>query len=167
VRWRARKADSSKTPGIILKGAGDMKGYLNFFTILGILFLGGAAIAYFSGASFRDKAVLTTGTVTGFTVSVDSEDNSESYCPQVRYQTKSGETFTYFSNFCSSPPGYEVGEKVEIFYDPENPDKGQIKGFWSQYLLVTIFSCIGLPLAILGIWAGIPAKGKSVKDKKE
>jgi hypothetical protein len=143
-----------------------MKPYLNFLTILGLLFVAGAGIAFALGNSFRSKAELATGRVTGFTVSVDSEDNSETYCPQVRYETSSGEGVTYNSNFCSSPPAYEVGEEVEIYYDPAAPEQAQIKGFWSQYLLVTIFSCIGLPLLAVGIWLGIPSKDKSGKDKK-
>lgn len=138
-----------------------MKQFFNFFTLLGLLFLGGAAIAYFVGASFREKAELITGTVTGFSVSVDSEDNSEAYCPLVRYTTRSGKDYTYDSNFCSSPPAYDVGEQVEIYYDPDDPGSGQIKGFWSQYLLVTIFSCIGLPLAGLGVWIAIPSKTRA------
>jgi hypothetical protein len=140
-----------------------MKQFFNFFTWLAILFLGGAAIAYFVGASFRAKAELATGTVAGFSVSVDSEDNSQTYCPQVRYTTKTGQDFTYNSNFCSSPPAYEVGEEVEIYYDPADPGSGQIRGFWSQYLVVLIFSCIGLPLAVLGIWSAMPSKDRKGK----
>lgn len=133
-----------------------MKGFLNLFTIIGLLLLGGAGIAYYRGAALRDRAELVSGTVTGFRVSVDSEDNSESYCPDVRYATRSGENLTYHSNFCSAPPAYDVGEQVEIYYDPADPENAQIKGFWSQYLLVTIFGCIGLPFAAIGIWAGMP-----------
>ncbi|HEY2981571.1 MAG TPA: DUF3592 domain-containing protein [Anaerolineales bacterium] len=141
-----------------------MKGFLNFFTILGVILLGVAGILYNMGNSFRSKAELTTGTVTGFSVSVDSEDNSESYCPQVRFRTTGGQDVTYFSNFCSSPPAYDVGEKVELYYDPQNPESAQLKGFWSQYLVVTIFACIGLPFAAVGVWIALPSKAK--KEKK-
>ena len=137
-----------------------MKGLLNFATILGVIFLGVAAILYNMGNSFRSKAEQTTGTVTGFSVSVDSEDNSESYCPQVRYRTKSGQDVTYFSNFCSSPPAYDVGEKVELYYDPQDPERVQLKGFWTQYLVITIFACIGLPFAAVGVWLALPSKTK-------
>jgi hypothetical protein len=142
-----------------------MKPYLNFFTILGLLFLGGAGIAFYLGESMRSRAELTTGTVTGFSVQVDSEDNSQTYCPQVTYRTRSGEQRRYDSNFCSSPAAYDVGEQVELYYDPNDPDSAQIKGFWSQYLVVTLFACMGLPLTGLGVWIGMPAK-KSGGPKK-
>jgi len=138
-----------------------MKTFFNFFTILGLLFLVGAGIAYAVGKNLRDKAELVTGTVTGFRISVDSEDNSETYCPQVRYRTRGGRDLTYDSNFCSSPPGHDVGEQVQIYYDPEDPERAQVKGFWSQYLVVLILACIGLPFAAIGIWSAIPARRKA------
>jgi hypothetical protein len=127
-----------------------MKKFLNFFTGMGLFFIGIAAIIYLVGVSFRSNAELTTGAVTGFSTVTDSDDNSQTYCPIVQFSTETGQQVTYYSSTCNSPPAHQVGDQVEIYYDPENPEKAQIKGFWSQYLVVTILSCIGLPFVLFG-----------------
>jgi uncharacterized membrane-anchored protein YitT (DUF2179 family) len=103
-----------------------MKKFLNLFTGFGLLMVGIAAIIYMSGVSFRNRAELTTGTVTGFS------------------------TVIHNSHVCNSPPAHQVGDQVEIYYDPENPGKAQVKNFWSQYLVVSILGCIGLPFVLFG-----------------
>jgi len=127
-----------------------MKKFLNFFTGIGLFLMGIALIIYLVGASFRSNAELTTGTVTGFSTVTDSDDNSQTYCPIVQFSTETGQQVTYHSSTCNSPPAHQVGDQVEIYYDPEDPEKGQIKGFWSQYLAVTILSCVALPFILFG-----------------
>jgi hypothetical protein len=117
---------------------------------VGGLLLAIAGYLFFRGQYLERNGELVTGTVTDFSVSTDADDNSESYCPQVRYTTKAGQTLTYDSNFCSSPPAYDVGQKVELYYDPKKPEDVQMKGFWVQYLTIVILGCIGLPILAFG-----------------
>jgi hypothetical protein len=127
-----------------------MKKFLNLFTGFGLLMVGIAAIIYMSGVSFRNRAELTTGTVTGFSTVTDSDDNTVTYCPSIRFATSTGQEVIHNSHVCNSPPAHQVGDQVEIYYDPENPGKAQVKNFWSQYLVVSILGCIGLPFVLFG-----------------
>ena len=137
-----------------------MKKYLNFVTVMGLFLIGIAAIIYLVGSSFRSNAELTTGTVSGFSTVTDSDDNSQTYCPIVQFSTETGQQVTYYSNTCNSPPAHQVGDSVEIYYDPENPEKAQIKGFWSQYLAVIIVGCIGLAFTLFGSMITIGSSSK-------
>jgi len=127
-----------------------MKKVINFFTGLGLLLLAIAAIVYLVGSSFRSQAELTSGTVSGFSTVTDREDGSQTYCPFVKFTTGFAQEATYESQVCNSPPAHQVGDQVQIYYDPENPESAQIKDFWSQYPVVTILSFIGLPFVLLG-----------------
>ena len=127
-----------------------MRKFFNFFTGIGLFLVGIAVIIYVLGVSFRSNAELTSGTVSGFSTVTDSDDGSLTYCPMVKFTTNIGQQVTYDSHVCNSLPAHEVGDQVQIYYDPENPQSAQIKDFWSQYLVVTILACIGLPFVVFG-----------------
>ena len=142
----------------------QMKGYLNFFTVLGALFLIAAGVVYSQGSSMRQSAVLTTGIVIGTSVSTNSDDIT-SYCPQVEFTTGDGRKVVHSPNVCSTTQEYENGEQVEIYYDPAAPDKAQIKGFWTEYGITTLLGGIGLPILAVGIFAGWLASPSARKSK--
>lgn len=53
----------------------------------------------------------------------------------------------------SSPPAYDIGEKVNVYYDPDDPlntDKPVIAGFLEQHFVGLILGFIGLVFAGLG-----------------
>ena len=115
---------------------------------LGLLVISG--VMYLINAIFISRAELVDGTVTLINTSFDSDYNSTTYCPLVRYITKAGQTLTYDSDVCSSPADYKVGDQVQVYYDPQNPGKAQIKNFWSQYLQSITMGGLGLPFVGLG-----------------
>lgn len=142
-----------------------MKAIKNFFpALLGLGFLIAAGIVYANGAAFRDKAENVTGTVTGMSVSTNSEDIT-SYCPQIQFTTQAGQDITYHPNVCSTSPEYENGDQVEMYYNPENPEEAQMKGFWTQYGIVTLPGGIGLALTAVGLFIGWLARPAAKKNE--
>lgn len=68
---------------------------------------------------------------------------SVSEAPVVQFTTKKGETFRHFSNFYVSPPLYEPGDSVKIWYLPQDPNKATLNdatGSW--LLLIPGLSCL-------------------------
>ncbi len=128
-----------------------MKGILNWFTLIGAALLIAAILVYRSGAAFRSSAETATATIANFNCHTDSEGD-ETCCPVLHYTTESGESVTHFSNYCSS--SYDLGQQLEIYYDPQNPDEVQIKGLFSQYFAVGMLAFFGLPMFALGLWSG-------------
>lgn len=129
-----------------------MKLLLQIVTGIGLALLVGAGLTYFQSVNFLNHAKLTTGTVVGIFVTVDQDTNSTLYCPEISFTTKTGQTIKFDANTCSAPSAYAVGDVVNMYYDPQNPQDAQIKGFGAQYLLSTSFLVSGLPLAAIGIF---------------
>lgn len=118
------------------------------FSLIGAGLLAGAIYLYVDKQAFLEKAETTQGTVIEM-IPKRSKD-STTYSPVVSFTTKSGQTITYTSSTSSNPPSYDVGEKVEIFYDPANPNDAEINGFFSLWLGVLILGFIGTVFFLIG-----------------
>ncbi|MBE8726537.1 DUF3592 domain-containing protein [Flavobacterium hungaricum] len=136
------------------------------FLIIGLIALGGALYLYQNKREFLDKAITVQGTVKELISS--RSKNSTTYKPLVSFITKDGKQIEYTSSVSSNPPSYEVGEKVEIFYDPADPYDADINGFASLWLgplvlgiLGIIFFSIGFSIILFG-----RMKQKKIEDLK-
>ncbi|MBB4802442.1 hypothetical protein HNP37_002515 [Flavobacterium nitrogenifigens] len=118
------------------------------FSLIGAGLLAGAIYLYVDKQAFLEKAETTQGTVIEM-IPKRSKD-STTYSPVVSFITKSGQTITYTSSVSSNPPSYDVGENVEIFYDPANPNDAEINGFVSLWLGVLILGGIGIVFFLIG-----------------
>ena len=67
----------------------------------------------------------------------------------MRFTTLKGETAYYHSTYGSSPPEYDVGDTVNIFYKSENPAKAIIAG--EGGVLRFIFMGIGGVITLIGL----------------
>lgn len=74
----------------------------------------------------------------------------DTYAPVFEFKAKNGDIFNVKSNTSSNPPSFEINEKVEVIYDPQNPNKAKINTFFQLYLIefilgiiAIIFTCIG------------------------
>jgi hypothetical protein len=141
-----------------------MKLFILIFGGIGALLLLFAGISYFREQRFLETAELTTGTVVDFNLS-SSDDGGNAYCPVIDFTTKGGETGRFYSNVCSSPPSYDIGESVEVLYDPEDVGHAQLNSFWSKFTGALVLGCIGLPFLLIGI--GVPIWAREPKKKKE
>ena len=127
-----------------------MKLILQMIALAGLGLLAAAGVTYTQSAYFVSHARLTTGTIVSLFASVDTDTNSTYYCPQIRFTTTTGKTINFGADTCSAPSPYHVGDLVNIYYDPQNPQNAQMKTFGAQYLLPLSFLVSGLPLALLG-----------------
>jgi hypothetical protein len=140
-----------------------LNNFVLIFGGLGALLLAIAALLYVREQAFLGRAETVTGTVSDFDIS--SSDDSNTYCPVIEFRTKRGENVRYSGNVCSSPPSYDLGQKVEVIYDPQNIKHVQMNGFWSKYVGVFVLAVIGLPFFLLGAWGLMPGKGKGPAPK--
>ncbi|MBC8144587.1 MAG: DUF3592 domain-containing protein [bacterium] len=117
---------------------------------IGLAMLVAAFAIYANTQSFADSATRADGVVIGLAQSQSHSSKSSSYFPVIQYQTSSGETTTFQSNSGSSPPAFEVGERVTVLYDPAQPADASIDSFWQLYALPAIFGIIGLVFFAVG-----------------
>lgn len=114
--------------------------YLFFFGIFALVGTGmgiGAAVVWLDGVRLSNDGVHASGHVTDMVRSGDGKTQA----PVVDFQLKNGETHTYTSGMYSSPPAYKVGETVELWYNPADPDDVLLSGMdrWFLPLLFGIF----------------------------
>jgi hypothetical protein len=140
-----------------------MKIFVLVFGGIGTILLLIGGLVFYNEQKFLETAEVVNGTVTDYNLS-SSTDGGSSYCPVIEFTTKKGEPVKYYANVCSSPPSYDIGEQVEVLYDPADIRNVQMNGFWSKYTGVIVLSCIGLPFFLLGVW-GLFA-GRKKPDKK-
>ena len=118
-----------------------------YIILFGLVFYGiGFGLGYQQRSLIR-QGVEAPGEVVSFVQSCD--DDGCTYAPVVRFQTQDGRNVSYESSFSSSPPAYDVGEIVQVFYSPENPEKAAIKG--EGRVLRVIFMIVGGLIIIFGL----------------
>jgi len=131
-----------------------------FFIIFGsVFFLVGLGIsigAFFSFSStkaFIASADRAQGKVVSLErrVSTDSDGGqSTSYYPVVEYQLSTGKKIVFTSSSGSSPASFRVGEKVEVLYDPQDPNQAKINAFFSKWGATLILSFMGAIFSLVG-----------------
>ncbi|MCI0397778.1 MAG: DUF3592 domain-containing protein [Chloroflexi bacterium] len=126
--------------------------------MIGCPFLAGAAGLYYFVDYSSSDWVLVPGTVTGMRQSEAYDSNSGSYyttyCVSVEYTTADGQTIDANLNECSTPPQYERGDSVEVYYDPQEPQRARLKGGAGQVvgnIFVVLFGIIGAGLSFGGV----------------
>ncbi|MEI5102809.1 DUF3592 domain-containing protein [Streptomyces sp. PmtG] len=81
--------------------------------------------------------------------------------PVVEFRSADGAVHTFRDSAGSSPPAYEVGERVEVLYHADSPGDARIKGFLSLWLLPVILGGIGLIFTGIGTAFALVARRRS------
>jgi hypothetical protein len=90
------------------------------------------------------------------------DDDGCTYAPVVRFTLQTGNQITFESAYSSSPPAYEVGERVTVLFPSEAPEKAEIKGA-GKALRITfavtggIILCVGMYMFYRNLRAEISA----------
>jgi hypothetical protein len=141
-----------------------MKLFGIIFSSVGTILLSVSAFLFIQEKQFIERAKITSGTVIemGRSVSSSSDNRgSVTYYPVVEFFTAGGKRIVFSSNFSSNPPAYEVGEKVEVYYEPEKPSGAEIKSFFSQWFAAILTGGMGLIFGTIGfVNLGIQFKKK-------
>ena len=79
------------------------------------------------------------------------------YCPVVEFSLPSGETIRFTSDFGSRPASHQIGQSVDVRYDPADPHKAEILSGMSTWLVPAILVFMGgvaccLAVTFLGIY---------------
>lgn len=108
---------------------------------VGIAMLIGGIFVYRSNQQFLQSSLKSTGTITGLDLKQSSD--SSSYYPVVQFRTLENQIINFTSSVGSNPASYQVGETVEVNYNPTNPTSAKINDFTSNWLGVLALGFIG------------------------
>ncbi|GAB4207913.1 MAG: hypothetical protein Fur006_66240 [Coleofasciculaceae cyanobacterium] len=133
-----------------------------FFILLGTIPLVGALIVYRNTNLYLAEAAKSEGTV----VKVVRPPNNDVYYPIVQFTSQNGQTIEFQSSVGSHPPSYSKGQKVEVLYQPTNPQDARISSKdSSDSILSVIFTGIGGIFILIGTGVFLPGLLKGRKDK--
>ena len=122
----------------------------NIFILVGVSLLIGSYFIYQNNKSFVSEAILTEGTVVDLQRTRSSDSNSYHYRPVVLFTIKTGESIEFISSTGSNPASYTKGEKVEVLYDPSDPQSARIKEFFSLWGTTVILGSMGAVFFLIG-----------------
>ena len=129
------------------------------FLLFGVGALVGGIVWGVNTKRFVDGASRASGTVIELQRRQSSSDDSPSYYPVVRFTDAGGKDVTFTSSTGSNPPSKREGDKVDVLYDPRNPEKAELNSFfalWFGPLMVaglfgTLFPLAGVAIIVGGL----------------
>jgi hypothetical protein len=136
-----------------------MKPHLIALTVLlvSLLTFGAAIYFFYSNLSFLSEAEQADGTV------IELVRSGKSYYPIVSYTDHAGNTHQFRSTAGASPPAYDVGEAVTVFFLGEQPEDAILGGFFSLWFKSLALGLVG----ILTFFAGRDLLRKAIQSKKD
>lgn len=73
--------------------------------------------------------------------------------PRVRFRTSDGQIIVFTPSLALRPEPYQVGQHVDVLYDPDHPQMAQIDRFlfvWFYVMILVFFGVFCLGLGLLG-----------------
>jgi Protein of unknown function (DUF3592) len=136
---------------------------VTFFRLFGSIFAGVGSIFVISGLfialntrSFVGKGISTQGTVIDVVRHTSRDSNGRSsttYYPVVKFTPSSGEPVIFEANSGSNPPTHRRGQKIDVLYNPQEPESATINSWLDLWFLPTMFMGMGSLFVVIG---GIP-----------
>ena len=141
------------------------------FLGFGVLWIAVGAFFSVETKHFVSKSRKATGTVVGLkkiwtsSTSKSTTGRRPVYRPVIEFQTAEGRRIQFTSSHGSNPPTYRKGDRVEVLYDPKNPQESRLLSFGSLWLFPVMSIGIGSLLVLigLGIWMWQRGSGKRME----
>ena len=73
------------------------------------------------------------------------------YRPVIHFKAANGRTIKFMANFSSRPAPFQIGEQVEVIYDPNQPQKASINRFLYRWFAVMMCFSFGIFLLLMGL----------------
>ena len=132
-----------------MKSAGIVK---LVFGLVGVVMLVGAWLLYQNTTEFIASASRAQGEVIELLrVESSRRNSSDTWRPLVRFKAPSGEIVEFAPSSSSSPPAYDKGEVVGVFFDPADPKDARLDGFFDLWGGATIVGGLGAVFLVFAI----------------
>jgi hypothetical protein len=108
-----------------------------------------AAAVLFTVRRFVRNALRTQGTVVRF-VERRGHKTGRTYSPVVDFTTQAGQ-FQFTETLSTNPPGYKVGDRVEVLYHWQDHNRARIASAFRLYFLPGLFGLLGIIFTSVGV----------------
>lgn len=140
------------------------------FAIFGVALIAGGLFAFFRRRAQLSRSIVTTGSVVellpqrqsgDYVVEKNPADGVKIkpkylYRPVISFKTESGRTVKFAASVSSRPKPFQIGDQVEVIYEPDQPKKAQINRFvylWFNVLMLLFFGFFALGMGLVGVLA--------------
>ena len=118
------------------------------FIGMGLVFIAIGIVATIGSRRFLAIAAEAEGRIVDYSENRDINDDRTMYRAVVEF-TVDGETRRFSANTSSSVKP-RLGRRVNVLYNPDNPDNARIKSWSALWMLPTIFLAMGGVFLLLG-----------------
>ena len=132
------------------KTSKDWNNFSKVMIGLGIILVGIGAISSIRTLTFLNRAVLVTGEI----IELAERKNFSRdilYAPVFTFRDRTGETHTVLSSIARALPAGDVGDRIAILYDPDNPKNAEVNSFVSIWGLSIIVGSLGV-IFLVAFW---------------
>lgn len=84
--------------------------------------------------------------------------SSPRYRARVEFATPAGVRVRFLSSISSNPPPAQLGQHVDVRYNPDDPHDATINSYWQVWFLPTLFGIISAPFLLLGCGFGLVSR---------
>ena len=125
---------------------------LLFAVLAGLLLVVGAGFAVWT-LVFLNRSEVAAGTVIRLDDEglADRRSGARMTRPIIRFATASGARIEFAHRFASTPPAFDVGERVQVRYDPAAPASARIDSPVSLWLLPSLFGGLSASFGTVAI----------------
>ncbi len=120
------------------------------FTFLGVLFIGIGGFIWHGNTQFQQRALVTKGRVIDMRAS--RSDDGTVYYPVVSYRLRDGALRQLESSVGTNPPRFQVGDEVEVLYDPQKISDVRLKADVEFAVIPIVFIGVGVLFAVIGMF---------------
>lgn len=140
----SKAASGKKTIGGVIIGC--------VFALVGVGALVGAGVKAHNSYQVSADGVVAQGEVVSLKRerSTGRRGSKTTYYPVFRFTAQDGREYRVKHNQGSNPPAWKKGEKVELIYLPDNPEKALPNTFWGKYTVSVFLGIFGLVFGGLG-----------------
>ena len=80
-----------------------------------------------------------------------SSGSGGGYAPVYQFRTIDGQTITIHDSLSSNPPGFQVGQEIDVLYESGNPQKARINKWMNLYFMPVLLGGMGLIFGGVGM----------------
>ncbi|MBI5654730.1 DUF3592 domain-containing protein [Candidatus Uhrbacteria bacterium] len=122
------------------------------FSVVGIVALVGTGYWINHELSFINRSQKSQGMVLEMVRRVStSKKSADTFAPRIKFTLPDGSSQEFTSTLSSSWKFYRVGQKVDVLYDPAQPDTAEINSFFALWVGPCILGFLGLTFSSIGI----------------
>jgi hypothetical protein len=88
------------------------------------------------------------------------------YCPEYAFVTRENVVHRFEHTITSERPGWRIGQETNVVYDPADPRRVNVIGYWPLFLGGILLASLAAPLVVIGggyfgyvaLMRGLPAR---------